>query len=113
MLENISKEIFYYSFIPVAVLSFIIMILLIVGRKKSNNYYRYNYVIKVLLAILIVFILSLMTGYTIWVFERVINLETVSQNILYLALLVIIVASLLASLILLLLKLYKEKELQN
>ena len=118
MLENISKEIFYYSFIPVFVITILILILLLVGKKKNNNYFKYNYFIKVLLAILIGFVLSIMTGYTIWVFLRVINLEILKENILYLLVLSIIVISLLSTLIIMVYKLYKsydekEKELQK
>ena len=114
MLENISKEIFYYSFIPVFLLAIIVIILLIIGRKKKDSY-KYNYIVKVSLFLLISFILPLMIGYTIWVFERVINLDILSSNILYLIVLVIIDAGLLSSLIIMAIKLYqgyKEKELQ-
>ncbi len=113
MLENISKEIFYYSFIPVAIVALIILVLLIVGKKKNDNYYKYNYFIKVLISILIGFILSLMIGYTIWVYKRLTDLGTLSQNILYMALLIVLVLSLLISLILIVARLYKEKELQK
>lgn len=118
MLNNISKEIFFYSAIPVFIISIVIIILLIIGKKKNNNYYKYNYCIKVLLSILIGFILSLMIGYTAWVYERLINYGTVSQNILYMILLFVLVLSLLLSLIMILVNLYKsfkvkEKELQN
>ncbi len=114
MLNNISKEIFYYSVIPVVIIAFIILLLLIIGKKKNDNYYKYNYTIKVLLSLLIGCILSIMTGYTIWVYERLKDMGTISQNILYLALLVVLVFFLFLSLIILVVKLYrsfKEKEL--
>lgn len=108
MLENISKEIFYYSVVPVAIISLIIIILLILGKKKSNNYYKFDYVIKILIAILIGFVLSIMTGYTVWVIMRLIDLETVSDNILNIALLIVIDMALLASLIIMFVKVYKS-----
>ena len=107
MLNNISKEIFYYSFIPVFVLAIIISILLIIGKKKSDNYYKYNYTIKISISLLISFILSLMIGYTVWVLLRLIELETLSQNILLVAVLFVIDLSLLLSLIIMFVKLYK------
>ncbi len=110
MLNNISKEIFYYSFIPFTVVALIIIVLLIVGKKKNDNYFKYNYFIKVLLSILITIILTIMIGYTVWVIERVINMEAVTQNILYLSLLGVIVISLFLSLIIILVKLYKSYE---
>ena len=116
MLKNISKEIFFYSFIPVLIIAIVIIVLLILGKKKSDNYYKYNYFIKVLLSVLIGFILSLMIGYTIWVFVRLSEMGTISDNVLYLALLCVLVISLFLSLVLLLYKLHKninEKGLQN
>ena len=108
MLENISKEIFFYSVVPVAIISLIIIILLIIDKKKSNNYYKFDYVIKILIAILIGFVLSIMTGYTVWVIKRLIDLETISDNILNIALLGVIDISLLSSLIIMFIKVYKS-----
>ncbi len=107
MLNNICGEIFYYSFIPVFILSIIISILLIIGKKKSDNYYKYNYAIKILISLLIGFVLSLMIGYTVWFLLRQIELETLSQNILLLAVLFVIDISLLLSLIIIFVKFYK------
>lgn len=113
MLNNLSKEIFYYSVIPVAITAVIILGLLIFGKKKSDNYYKYNYGIKVFLSILIVFILSLMIGYTVWVYERVTNLNALSENILYMALLAVLVLSLFLSLVIIVYKLYKSFKEKN
>ena len=113
MLENISKEIFYYSFIPVFIMAITITVLLIIGKKKNDNYYKYNYAIKILIAILITFILSLMIGYTIWVYERVIIYDAVSESILYMVLLAVIDISLLLSLIIMFVKLYKSFKEKN
>ena len=119
MLDNLNNEIILYSVIPVAIVALIIVVLLLFGKKKKNNLYEYNYPIKVLLAILITLVLSIMIGYSIWFYERVFNLGTVSQNILYLILLAVLVVSLFLSLIIMFVKLYKdlnignEKEFQN
>lgn len=119
MFSNLTKEILYYSVAPVGVVAIIIILLLIVGKKKNDDYFKFNYAIKVLLSILIGLIFSIMTGYTIWVYERVKALETVSNNIAYLALLIVIVLALFLSLIIITYKLSKsfkdekQKEFQN
>ncbi len=121
MLDNLNKEIIFYSIVPVVIVALIIVVLLIFGKKKNNNYFEYNYSIKVLLAILITLVLSVMTGYSIWLYERVINMGTVSQNILYMILLAVLVISLFLSLVFMFIILYKdlktnnlqEKEFQN
>ena len=121
MFKNLTKEIISYSVIPVAVIAVIILLLLLLGKKKNDNYYKYNYSIKVLLSILICFMLSIMVGYTIWVYKRIISLEIVSQNTLYMIVLAIVDISLFISLIMVTYKLYKslnsnneqEKELQD
>ena len=121
MFDNLTKEIFYYSVIPVAIIAVIIVLLIIIGKKKDNNYYKFNYSIKVLLSILLAFILSIMIGYTVWVYERIINLRTLGSNILYMIALGVIVVSLLLSLVIICVKLNKsfnsnseqEKELSN
>lgn len=121
MFNNLTKEIVYYSLIPVTIIALIILFLIIIGKKKSDNYYKYNYSIKVFLSILVAFILSIMIGYTIWVYERVINLGTIKGNILYMILLAIVVIALFISLVFILYKLYQslnysneeEKEFQN
>lgn len=107
MFDNLTKEIFYYSLIPVAIIALIIIILIIVGKKKSDNYYKYNYSIKVLLSILLSFIVSIMIGYTVWVYQRVINLGIVQGNILYMIVLAVITVALFLSLIILSAKLYQ------
>ena len=108
MFSNLTKEIFYYSLIPVAIIAVIILVLLIMGKKKSVKYYKYNYSIKVLLSILLALVFSIMLGYTIWVYERVITLNIVSENILFMILLAVLVISLFLSLIIICYKLWKE-----
>ena len=66
MLDNLNNEVIFYSVIPVAIVALIILVLLLFGKKKNNNYHEYNYSIKVLLAILITLVLSIMIGYSIW-----------------------------------------------
>ena len=93
MFSNLTKEIIYYSVIPVAIL-FVIILLLFIGKKKDNNIYKYNYFIKVLLLIIIGLVLPLITGYSIWIYERFTNKGILSSNILYMLLLGILIVSL-------------------
>ena len=106
MFNNLTNEIIYYSLIPFIVVALITFILIIIGKKKYDNYYKYNYAIKILLFILIAIVLPLIVGYTIWIYERFINRGLVSSNIIYMLLLAILVISLVVLLIITSIKLY-------
>lgn len=108
MLDNLTKEIFYYSVIPVAIIAVIVLILLFVGKKKEDNYYKYNYTIKTLLLVIIGLVLPLITGYTIWIFERFLNKNTLSSNILYIVLLMFLIIALIGLLITICYKMHKS-----
>ena len=99
MFNSLTKEIWYYSIIPFIVITVIVLILMMIGRKKENNYYKFNYSIKVLLFIMIALVLPLITGYTIWVYERFIDKGILSSKILYMVLLGVLNLSLLIVLI--------------
>ena len=108
MLDNLTKEIFYYSVIPVAVIAIIVLILLLIGKKKENDYYKYNYSIKIMLIIIIGLVLPLITGYTIWIYERFTDKKMLNSNILYMLMLVILIVSLISLLIIVCTKLLKS-----
>ena len=94
MFNNLTKDILYYSLVPFIVAAIIVLIIMIVGKKKGNNYYKYDYIIKVAFFIIIALVLPLISGYTIWVYERIINRGLVSSNIMYMILLGVLVISL-------------------
>ena len=110
MFNNLTKEIFIYSVIPAVAIALLVLIILILGKKKENIYYKYNYVVKTLLLLIIGLVLPLIMGYTIWVMERFINKNLVSSNILYIVILVILIISLIALLIMICRKLLKGIE---
>ena len=107
MFDNLTKEIFDYSVIPVAVIVIIVLILLVIGKKKDNNYFKYNYFIKILLLIIIGLVLPLITGYTIWKYEKYSIDGTLSSNIIYMILLVMLIILLIILLIVICNKLLK------
>ena len=107
MFDNLTKEIFYYSLIPAGVIAIIVLILLFISKKNENVYYKYNYYIKTALLIIIGLVLPLIIGYTIWVFERFINKNLVSSNLIYMILLVALIISLIVFLIVICHKLIK------
>ena len=115
MFNNLTKDIIFYSLIPFVIVAIVVFALIIVGKKKSNNYYKYDYAIKVLLFVIITLVLPLISGYTIWVFERFINRGLVSSNIMYMVLLVILIISLIVLLFTAFIKLtksYKEERIE-
>ena len=108
MLNNLTKEIFYYSVIPVVVIAIIVLVLLLKDRKKENDNYKYNYTIKIMLLIIIALVLPLITGYTIWIYERFTDKKILSSNILYMVLLILLVIFLIALLVIVCNKLLKS-----
>ena len=94
MFDNLTKEIFIYSVIPVAIMVFIVLLLLFIGKKKDNDYYKYNYAIKILLNLIIGLVLPLIIGYTIWVFLRFANRGIIMANIIYIVILLALIIAL-------------------
>ena len=107
MFNNLTKEIIYYSLIPVAVLALICLILLII-RKKENNSYKFNYVIKILLMLIDSIVLSLIIGYSIWATARFIRNGTLSSNIIYVIIFIILIFALAILLLFTCMKLYNN-----
>lgn len=115
MSGSLTKEIIFYSIVPISIVTGIIFILLL--KEKKNNNYKYDSLIKVLLTVLIGLILSIMIGYTLWVYKRTMILDTMSQNTIFMILLAIVVILLFILLVAIFFKLYKnigqKKEFQD
>lgn len=106
MSGSLTKEIIFYSIVPISIVTGIIFILLL--KEKKNNNYKYDSLIKVLLTVLIGLILSIMIGYTLWVYKRTMILDTMSQNMIFMILLAIVVILLFILLVAIFFKLYKN-----
>ena len=123
MLNNLTKEMIYYSVIPVLVFAVIGLVILILSSKKKTDIdkYRYNYVIKVFLIVIISFVLPLIVGYTVWLTERYIAKGILFSNLGYVIVLSLLILALIILLIIICRKLYenlnikidKQKEFQN
>ena len=107
MFNNLTKEIIYYSLIPVAVLFLIGLIILLI-KKKSNNVYKYNYIIKVILMLIDSMVLSLIIGYSIWATLRFINNGTLASNIIHVIIFIVLIAMLIILLVTTCSKLFKS-----
>ena len=107
MFNNLTKEIVYYSLIPVVILAIIALVLLFI-KKKNNDKYKFNYLIKVILMLIDGMVLSLLVGYSIWATERYIRNGTVSSNIIYVIIFVVLIAILVFLLFITCNKLYKS-----
>ncbi len=108
MFNNLTKEIFCYSLIPFAIIAIMVFALIIIGKKRDNNYYKYDYFIKVLLFVIISLVLPLITGYTIWIYERFVSRGIVSSNLMYMVLLALLIIALVILLITAFIKLFKS-----
>ena len=107
MFDNLTKEIIYYSLIPVAILSLICLILLFI-KKRSDNSYKYNYLIKILLMLIDSMVLSLIIGYAVWVTGRFIRNGTFATNIIYVIIFLVLIIALTILLIVTCTKLYQN-----
>ena len=107
MFDNLTKEIIYYSLIPVFILALIALILLFM-KKKDKNKYKFNYMIKTILMIIDSMVLSLLVGYSVWATERYIRNGTLSANILYVILFIVLIGALAFLLFITCYKLYKS-----
>ena len=87
MFSNLTKEIIYFSMIPVIVIVLLDLIAFFVMRKKDKSL-RFNYLIKISLLIANAFVLPLIGGYTIWLIERYLNAGVLVNKLLYIGLLI-------------------------
>ena len=108
MFDNLTMEIFYYSLIPVVILALITLFILLFSRKKEDKRYKYSYIIKVLMIIMISLVLPLITGYTIWFILRYLAKGTLLSNIGYVIILVLLIIALIILLVIVCRKLYKS-----
>ncbi len=110
MFDNLTMEIIYYSAIPAIIFAVFALIFLLFHTKKEKDYYKYNYIIKVSLILMIAFVLPLITGFGIWVLIRCLNKGTIMSNIFYIIILFALVIALIVLLITICKKLYKRFE---
>ena len=112
MFDNLTKEIIYYSLIPVVVLFMIALILLII-KKKENNSYKFNYLIKIILMIVDRAVLAWIIGYSTWATGRFIKMGTLSSNIIYVLIFVVLIIALTVLLAITCMKLYNNLNNRN
>ena len=89
MFNNLTKEIIYLSIVPVVVIVLIDLIAFFIMRKKEKSF-RFNYLIKISLLIANSFVLPLIGGYSLWIILKYINEGILANNIMYVALLVLL-----------------------
>ena len=115
MFDNLTAEIFYYSVIPVLIITLVIALLFIFSKKDEKGLFKLSYVIKILLIAIIALVLPLINGYTTWITERYVNKGTLLANVGYIAILGVLTTALIALLSIVCLKLRrllsKEKTL--
>ena len=107
MFDNLTREVIYYSLIPVVVLALIDLLLVLI-KKKDKDKYKFNYIIKIILMIIDSVVLSLLIGYSVWATIRFIQNGTISSNIIYVIIFVILIIALLLLLIITCKKLYNS-----
>lgn len=108
MFNNLTKEIIIYSLIPVAVLALINLFVLFLSKSAKKKNYRYNYLIKTGLLLIIGLVLPLILGYTIWIFNHYKLVGNLSNNIGYMILLCALTIALIVLLVIISIKLYKS-----
>ena len=87
MFDNLPKEIIWFSMIPVVLILIIDLIFFLLIRKKDREF-RFNYLVKISLLVANSFVLPLIGGYTIWIILKFVNEKVLTDNILYVALLI-------------------------
>ena len=105
MFDNLTKEIIYYSLIPATVLALITLLFLII-KKKKKLYYKYNYIIKTLILLIDGIVLSIIIGYSVWATARFINNNSLSSNVIYVLIFLLLIISLISIFIVTCYKLY-------
>ncbi len=108
MFNNLTKEVILYSLIPAFIVALISLVLIIISKKNSKNFYKYDYIIKVLIIIIVGLVLPVITGYSVWVYERLSSLNTISSSILYLVLLASLIIALVSLLIIACQRLFQD-----
>ena len=103
MFDNMLKEVLYYSLIPVAILAIITLLVFVFWRKREKNCYKYSYLVKILLAIMISLVLPLIIGHTIWRIKYV-----PTSDLWYIFILISLIISLTVLLVIICHRLYKS-----
>ena len=107
MFDNLTKEIIILSLIPILIIGIIDLIVFLIMKRKYRNY-RFNYFFKLSSIIAISMVLSLISGYTIWIFKSFGKRGIIGSNIWYLLLLVFLWIYLLIMLIVMYVRLMKN-----
>lgn len=108
MFNNLTKEIIVYSLIPVVILALINLVIFILSKLAKRKFYRYNYLIKTGLLLIIGLVLPLITGYGLWIYNHFNTSGTLSSNVGYMILLCVLVIMLIVLLLTISIKLYKS-----
>lgn len=108
MFNNLPIEVFYFSLIPAVMIALVALFIFIFLRKKENIQYKYNYIMKVLLIIMISFVLPVIVGYSVWRILRYISLGILLSKIVYVIILCILIIALIILLIIICRELYKS-----
>lgn len=112
MFDNLTKEIIYYSLIPVIILALTGLVLILM-KKKNENKHQFGYVIKVILMLIDSMVLSLLVGYSVWATARFIRNGTLFSNIVYVIIFMLLIAALIVLLVITCKRIYtsfKNKE---
>ena len=107
MFDNLTKEIIFYSLIPVVILALIGLVLVVV-KKKDEKKYKYDYLIKIILLLINGLVLPLLIGYSVWATKRFITNNTLGLNIGYVIIFTILIIALAVLLTLTTYKLYRS-----
>lgn len=107
MFDNLTKEIIYYSLIPVTIL-FISALVFLIIKKRENNSYKFNYLIKIILMLIDSAVLALIIGYSTWATARFIKMGTLASNIIYVLIFIVLIVALTVLLVITCAKLYNN-----
>ena len=107
MFDNLPNEVIYFSMIPVVLIVLVDLIALLVMLKKEKGF-RFNYFIKISLLVANAFVLPLIGGYAIWVITKFNREGTLTNNLLYVSLLIFLWLALFVLLIWVYMKTRKE-----
>lgn len=113
MLDNLPKEIIYYSVIPVCIIVIIDILLFIFLKKKEDNAFRFNYLIEISLILAISLVLPVIIGYTIWIIKTFMDKEIFDTNLLYIALLIFLCIALTVVIIWIYMKTLKNLSIED
>ena len=94
MLGNLTREIIYYSVIPVLIVLIIDLFLLLFKKKTAVGTFNFSTLIKISLIVMIAFVLPLITGYMAWSVELFVSKGILLDKILFVILLLVLTITL-------------------